>query len=94
MSENPVNQERSSHINTRLYFIRDLVSDDVMKLVKVPGKENMADALTKSVPFPTLKKHQRYLWGSGVPFSALWTKVEGWEGMAVTVFKLELEEWE
>eukprot|EP00961_Rhodomonas_salina_P027647 373640-Rhodomonas_salina.1 len=60
-----------------------------MKLVKVPGTENMADALTKSVPFPTLEKHRRC---SGVPFSAFWTKVEGWEGVAV--FKLELEEWE
>eukprot|EP00961_Rhodomonas_salina_P001756 24278-Rhodomonas_salina.1 len=69
MSENPVNRERSRHIDTRVYFIRDLVNDGVLKLVKVPGVDNVADALTKSVPFPTLDKHRKYLWGSGVPFS-------------------------
>eukprot|EP00961_Rhodomonas_salina_P130451 1756199-Rhodomonas_salina.1 len=90
MSENPVNRERSRHIDTRIYFIRDLVSDGVMKLVKVPGVDNVAD--TKSVPFPTLEKHRWYLWGSGVPFSTHWTTVEDWEERAV--FKLELEPWE
>eukprot|EP00961_Rhodomonas_salina_P076518 1027532-Rhodomonas_salina.1 len=89
MSENQVNRERSRHIDTCIYFIHDLVSNGVMKLVKVPGVDNVADVLTKSVPFPTLEKHSRYLWGSGVPFSTYWTTVEGWEERAV--FKLELE---
>eukprot|EP00961_Rhodomonas_salina_P278290 3760196-Rhodomonas_salina.1 len=74
-----------------MYFIRDLVNDGVMKLVEVLGVDNLnvADALTKSVPFPTLEKHREHLWGSGVPFSAFWTTVQGWEKVAV--FKLELE---
>eukprot|EP00961_Rhodomonas_salina_P115855 1559219-Rhodomonas_salina.2 len=80
------------HIDTYVYFIRDLVNDGVMKLVKVQGVDNVADALTKSVPFPTLDKHSRYLWGSSVPFSAYWTTVVGWGELAV--FKLELEDWE
>eukprot|EP00961_Rhodomonas_salina_P036810 494871-Rhodomonas_salina.1 len=92
MSENPVNRERSRHIDTRVYFIRDLVNDGVLKLVKVPGVDNVADALTKSVPFPTLDKHRKYLWGSGVPFSAYFTTVSEWKGLAV--FKLELDEQE
>eukprot|EP00961_Rhodomonas_salina_P093577 1259041-Rhodomonas_salina.4 len=89
MSENPVNRERSRHINTRIYFLRDLVKDGVLKLVKVPGVDNVADALTKSVPFPTLEKHRKYLWGSGVPFTTYWVTVSGWQSLAV--YKLMLE---
>eukprot|EP00961_Rhodomonas_salina_P134027 1803276-Rhodomonas_salina.2 len=77
MSENQVNLEQSLHIITRLYFILDLVHDGVMKLVKCAWTENVADALTKSVPFPTLEKHRSYLWGSGVPFSAFWIRSQG-----------------
>eukprot|EP00961_Rhodomonas_salina_P232944 3147319-Rhodomonas_salina.1 len=78
MSENLVNREQSRHIDTRLYFIRDLVHNGVMKLLKCAGTENLADALTKSVLFPTLEKHRRYLWGSAVPFSAFWIRTQGW----------------
>eukprot|EP00961_Rhodomonas_salina_P016632 224231-Rhodomonas_salina.1 len=82
MSENPVNRERSRHIDTRIYFIWDLVNDGVLKLVKVQGVDNVADALTKSVPFPTLDKHRKYLWGSGVLFSTYWMTVPEWESVA------------
>eukprot|EP00961_Rhodomonas_salina_P200012 2697957-Rhodomonas_salina.3 len=89
MLENQVNRERSRHIDTRVYFIRDLVKDGVLHLVKVPGADNVADSLTKSVPFPTLEKHRKYLWGSGIPFSAYWVTVKGWKSLAV--YKLRLE---
>lgn len=63
MSENPVNSESRRHIDTQVYFIHDLVNYGVLKLVKVPGVDKVADALTKSVLFPTLDKHCKYLWG-------------------------------
>ena len=83
MSENPVNRERSRHIDTRLYFVRDLVQEGIVKLVKCAGTHNVADALTKSVPFPILEKHREYLFGSSVPFSAFWVNIEGWKDVAV-----------
>ncbi len=77
MSANLVNRERSRQIDTDYHFVRDMVKDRVIKLHKCAGMNNVADALTKSIPFPTLEKHQHYLWGSGVPFSALpeWASV-------------------
>eukprot|EP00961_Rhodomonas_salina_P044578 599110-Rhodomonas_salina.1 len=48
MSHNQVKPEHSRHIDTRLYFLRDMVSDKVLKLERCPGTENVADALTKS----------------------------------------------
>ena len=69
-------------------IVRDLVKDGVMLLVKVPGTENVADALTKSLPFPALEKHREYLWGSGVPFSACLSRIAEWR--AVAVFRLLL----
>eukprot|EP00961_Rhodomonas_salina_P098065 1320033-Rhodomonas_salina.1 len=47
MSDNPVNRERSRHIDTCIHCVRELVNDCVLKLHKVPGTDNVADALTK-----------------------------------------------
>ena len=88
MSENPVNQERSRHIDTQLYCVCDLVQEGVVKLVKCAGTHNVADALTKSVPFTTLDKHCEYLFGSRVPFSAFWISVEGWRDVAVFALRM------
>jgi len=70
MSENPANAERSRHIDTRKWFLRDMVRDGVLKLRKCAGTQNVADALTKSLPSPSYVKHRTYLWGSRVPFEA------------------------
>eukprot|EP00961_Rhodomonas_salina_P078275 1051934-Rhodomonas_salina.1 len=35
----------------------------------------MADALTKSLPFPSFSKHQTYLQGSRVPFEAFYARI-------------------
>eukprot|EP00961_Rhodomonas_salina_P076599 1028392-Rhodomonas_salina.1 len=82
MSENPTHADRARHIDTRIYFLQDMVRDGVIKLVKVPGTENVADALTKSLRAPSFEKHSTYLWGSGVPFSALWTSLPDWKSVA------------
>lgn len=41
MSENPVNAERSRHIDTRLYFLRNMVRDKLLKLRKCAGTQNV-----------------------------------------------------
>eukprot|EP00961_Rhodomonas_salina_P242452 3275121-Rhodomonas_salina.1 len=75
MSENPTNPGASRHINTRIYFIRELVRDQVLRLHKVSSSLNVADALTKSLPTPAFHKHSQYLFGHHVPFEAFHTSV-------------------
>ena len=70
MSENPVNAERSRHIDTLCYFIRDLVRDGLMKLVKCAGTHNPADALTKSMPSPSYEKHMPHMQGTIIPYDS------------------------
>ena len=48
MSENPTNRERSRHVDVRVHFLRDMVRDGAVKLIKCAGTQNVADALTKS----------------------------------------------
>eukprot|EP00961_Rhodomonas_salina_P198824 2681821-Rhodomonas_salina.1 len=47
-----------------------MVREGVLKLAKVDGTKNPANALTKSVPAPTLEKHREYLLGTQTPFQA------------------------
>eukprot|EP00286_Rhodomonas_abbreviata_P023384 CAMPEP_0181307058 /NCGR_PEP_ID=MMETSP1101-20121128/10653_1 /TAXON_ID=46948 /ORGANISM="Rhodomonas abbreviata, Strain Caron Lab Isolate" /LENGTH=129 /DNA_ID=CAMNT_0023413201 /DNA_START=227 /DNA_END=612 /DNA_ORIENTATION=- len=77
MSENPSNPERSRHIDTRKFFLRDMVRDGWLKLLKVAGMENVADALTKSLPAQAFHKHREYLWGSKKPFVAFHARIAG-----------------
>lgn len=75
MSENPVNAERSKQIDTHKWFLRDMVRDKVLKLSKVAGKQNVANALTKSLPSPSFHKHREYLFGSRVQFEAFYVSI-------------------
>eukprot|EP00961_Rhodomonas_salina_P029113 392741-Rhodomonas_salina.1 len=82
MSENPVNADHSRHIDTRRYWLRDMVSDRILKLHKVAGTQNVVDALTKSLPYPSFSKHCKYLQVSGIPFEAFYASIP--YGAAVT----------
>ena len=70
MSENPTNRERSRHVDVRVHFLRDMVRDGSVKLIKCAGTQNVADALTKSLPRPTFQKHREFLKGTAQSFSA------------------------
>ena len=63
MSENPTNRERSRHVDVRVHFLRDMVRDGAVKLIKCAGTQNVADALTKSLPKPAFHKHRELLHG-------------------------------
>lgn len=52
---------RSRHIDTRQYFLRELYGEKHIQLIKVPGGDNPADALTKSLSSPTFLKHREHL---------------------------------
>jgi hypothetical protein len=76
MSENPANRERTRHVDTRVHYLRELVRDGHVKLLKCAGPQNVADALTKSLPRPALAKHRQYMWGTRIPFSALYLSLK------------------
>jgi hypothetical protein len=52
-----------------------MVLDKVLYLSKVPGTSNVVDALTKSVPAPTLVKHRKFLLGTLTLFQAFVSSV-------------------
>ncbi|WVZ50248.1 hypothetical protein U9M48_001522, partial [Paspalum notatum var. saurae] len=47
LSKNPVFHERSKHIDTRFYYIRECIGDGKMKVKHVRTEEQLADILTK-----------------------------------------------
>ena len=42
--------DRAKHIDLRQHYVHDAVSQGVLKLVKVPSEENLADLFTKPLP--------------------------------------------
>ena len=69
MSENPTNRERSRHVDVRVHFFRDMVRDGSVRRIKCAGTQNVADALTKSLPRPAFHKHREFLKGTAQSFS-------------------------
>ena len=49
LCKNPMYHERTKHIDIRLYFIRDIVENGLVKMVKIGTEENPADMITKPV---------------------------------------------
>ena len=45
MSENPVQNHRNCHVHARFFYVRDLIADSVVALVKVDTKLQLADLL-------------------------------------------------
>ncbi len=46
VSENPTNRDRSRHVDVKVHYLRELVRDGHVKLVKCAGTQNVSDALT------------------------------------------------
>ena len=70
MGENPTKRERSRHVDVSVHFLRDMVRDGAVKLIKCAGTQNVADALTKSLPKPAFHTHREFLHGTAQSFSA------------------------
>ncbi len=60
MNENPANRDRSRHVDVKLHYLRHLVRDDHVKLVRCAGTQNVSDALTKSLARPVFEKHRTH----------------------------------
>jgi hypothetical protein len=76
MSEIPTNRERSRHVEVRVHFLRDMVRDGSVMLIKCAGTQNVADALTKSLPRPAFHKHREFLKGTAQSFSAFFASAD------------------
>ncbi|KAK8288489.1 hypothetical protein V6Z12_D07G128800 [Gossypium hirsutum] len=50
LAKNPVNHERSKHIDIRFHFIRDHVKEGSVKLLHVASRDRVADIFTKPLP--------------------------------------------
>ena len=48
MAKNPVNQERTKHIDVAYHFVREVVATKVVTLYYINTKNNISDLLTKS----------------------------------------------
>ena len=56
LAKNPVQHQRSKHIDIRYHFIRNEVLSGTIKLAYIPTDLNLADIFTKGVPRPRLEK--------------------------------------
>ena len=53
----------TQHLNKRLAYSRDVVQRKLIRPRSVPGKDNCADVLTKSLPTPVFVRHADTLLG-------------------------------
>ena len=58
--------QRSKHIDTRVYKLRDLTAEKIIKLVKIPTGEQFADCLTKPLASATVANARTFLCGETV----------------------------
>ncbi|GJR15369.1 retrovirus-related pol polyprotein from transposon TNT 1-94, partial [Tanacetum coccineum] len=61
LAKNPVNHERSKHIDIRFHFIRDHVKEGRVQLVHVPSHDQVANIFTKPLPTVLLKNCKRMI---------------------------------
>ena len=64
ISKNPVFHAKTKHIDVKYHFIREVIDDKQIQLVKVDTKENLVDLLTKWLPGDSFV-HCRELLGIG-----------------------------
>ena len=64
LAKNPVQHQRSKHIDVKYHFIRGEVQKGVVHLVYVPSERNLADIFTKAMTNVKLKGFLSSLMGS------------------------------
>ena len=63
LAKNPVNHQRSKHIDIKYHFIRSEIQAGTVKLEYVPTEENVADIFTKPATKVKLEKFKPFIMG-------------------------------
>ena len=50
LAKNPVFHAKTKHIDVKYHFIRDMLEDKLLELVKVHSDDNCADLMAKGLP--------------------------------------------
>ena len=61
LSQNPVLNSNSKHIDVRHHFLRELVRQGDISVRRVPSEYQHADILTKALAFDVFAIHRRFL---------------------------------
>ncbi|KAG8474968.1 hypothetical protein CXB51_031696 [Gossypium anomalum] len=61
LAKNPVNHERSKHIDIHFHFIRDHVKEGSVKLVHVASRDQVADIFTKPLSMVLLDNYKKLI---------------------------------
>ena len=56
---------RTRHIDCRLYFMRELKEEEILKVVWIPGSKNSSDLFTKNLLGPDFERHSADYVGEG-----------------------------
>ena len=64
LSKNPVNRQRSKHIDVKYHFIRTTLNEGKIDIVYCPSEEMVADILTKPVPKVRIIKFKSWMFGN------------------------------
>ena len=62
-SEDPIQHQRTKHVELDYYYIREIVAEQKVKLYKIHTKENVSDLFTKNVDGKTFAYLKPFLMG-------------------------------
>jgi hypothetical protein len=63
MSENPVANDRSKHIDYRVHALRERVKEGIVRLIDCSTTDMLADIFTKNLPAPDFQRHASVMAG-------------------------------
>ena len=69
LAHNPTHHKLSKHFDIKYHYVRGLLGRKLMVIQHVPGKDNTADIMTKSLGRPVFEKHRSGMGVSEVTIS-------------------------
>ena len=64
LSKNPVNRQRSKHIDIKYHFVRDILQEGKIDIKYCPTEHMVADILTKATNKFRIQKFKKFLFGN------------------------------
>nr|GEW92884.1 reverse transcriptase domain-containing protein [Tanacetum cinerariifolium] len=74
MSANPVQHQRTKHIELNIHFVRDFVASGQVRVLHTPSRFQYADIFTKGLPSALFIEFRSSLNPSWTPEATIWTK--------------------